>query len=124
MQKRSGFVLGCLGALVASVAVAHAAGSKTSKQVEVDTFYRQRCAVCHGASGKGDGPGSGALKPPPRSFADPKWQSSVTDAEIAEFIVKGGAALQRSPAMPGYPELRSDEQKLGALVKKIRSFGP
>lgn len=34
------------------------------------TLYRGSCASCHGLGGRGDGPASGALEPPPTDFHD------------------------------------------------------
>ena len=37
------------------------------------TIYLQHCAMCHGAAGKGDGPGAGASEPPPFDFTAPPF---------------------------------------------------
>lgn len=47
-----------LAALCPAVALAAAA--------DTPRVYRERCAVCHGASGRGDGPAAGLLSPRPR----------------------------------------------------------
>ncbi len=33
-------------------------------------LYAEQCAVCHGATGRGDGPGAAGLEPPPIAFTD------------------------------------------------------
>ena len=86
-------------------------------------IFESRCAVCHGATGQGDGPGAAALTPPPRNFADQAWQSSADDASIVRVIVEGGAAVGKSSAMPPSADLRSNEPVLTELVKMLRGFG-
>ena len=34
------------------------------------TLYAEHCSVCHGVTGRADGPGAGGLDPPPIAFAD------------------------------------------------------
>ena len=60
------------------------------EDVTVITWQRQ-CTQCHGAVGRGDGPRGGAAKA--RDLSDPAWQASVTDAQIAEAILKGKNAM-------------------------------
>jgi mono/diheme cytochrome c family protein len=58
-----------IAALAAAFAVACAFGGssgETSQAVERGAAaFAQRCAVCHGAGGAGDGPAAAALDPPP-----------------------------------------------------------
>lgn len=89
---------------------------------EAQQIFETRCFTCHGKEGAGDGPGSGALTPPPRNFQDPEWQASVTDEHIAQIIKFGGAAVAKSPAMPGNPDLTSKPEVVSALVQKVRSL--
>ena len=35
-----------------------------------NTIYQERCSACHGAGGRGDGPGSATLTPKPRNYTD------------------------------------------------------
>lgn len=45
--------------------------------------YAARCAACHGATGKGDGPLAAELFPAPRSFVKANYRFRVTEAEAA-----------------------------------------
>jgi mono/diheme cytochrome c family protein len=81
-----------------------------------------RCVTCHGPKGEGNGPGSAALDPKPRNFTDPAWQASVTDEHIAKIVQFGGAAVGKSPAMPGNPDLMSKPEVLQALVAHVRGL--
>jgi hypothetical protein len=84
--------------------------------------YDVRCTSCHGASGKGDGPGAFAIKPPPRDYTDAEWQKSVTDEELARAITHGGAAVGKSFMMPPAVDLRTKPEVVAALVAMVRDF--
>jgi mono/diheme cytochrome c family protein len=86
------------------------------------TLFQTKCVVCHGSVGIGDGPGAAALTPKPRAFADATWQASVADEQIENTIVMGGAAVGKSPAMPGNPDLQSKPEVVKELVKIVRAF--
>jgi len=92
----------------------------TSEAAEI---YQGRCVTCHGADGAGDGPSAAALNPKPASFVHSSWQESVSDAQIERAILLGGAAVGKSPAMPGNPDLKGREQVVAALRAHIRAFG-
>ncbi len=82
--------------------------------------YGARCAVCHGASGRGDGIAARGLTPPPRDLTDAAWQRTRTDEELGAIIREGGAPHELSAAMPPHSDL-SDED-LAALVASVRSL--
>jgi mono/diheme cytochrome c family protein len=90
---------------------------------EAEKIFATRCFTCHGATGEGNGPGSAALTPKPRNFHEAQWQASVTDDHIAKIIQYGGAAVGKSPAMPGNPDLMSKPQVVQALVAHVRRLG-
>jgi mono/diheme cytochrome c family protein len=96
-----------------------AGGQPSQAQVMFDT----KCAVCHGISGAGNGPNADQFDPKPHNYTDPAWQASITDDQIKEIILKGGANLGKSPAMPSNPRLRDRPEVLDGLVKIIRGFG-
>ena len=89
---------------------------------QADTIFSQRCSVCHGMSGKGDGVGAAALNPKPRNYTDAAWQASVTDEQIGKTIVEGGAAMGKSPLMAPNADLKDKPDVVKALVAKVRSF--
>jgi mono/diheme cytochrome c family protein len=105
---------------VAPVAVAPAA-------VAVDDpkeIFKARCVMCHGESGKGDGPASAALNPKPRNYTDAEWQKTVTDDQIKKVISEGGPSVGKSPLMPAQADLASKPEVLNGLVAIIRGFAP
>jgi len=91
-------------------------------KIEADTIFSQRCSVCHGMSGKGDGPGAAALNPKPRDYNDAAWQKSVTDEYISKVIIEGGASVGKSPTMVANADLKTKPEVVKALVAKVRSF--
>ena len=102
-----------------------ATATSASPKVTADgpTLYRERCAACHGASGKGDGAAAANLVPKPRDHSDKAWQTSVTDEQIGEIILKGGAGVGKSPMMPANPDLEGSPEAVARLVATVRAFG-
>lgn len=90
-------------------------------RAEAKELYATRCAACHGASGKGDGPAAAALRPAPRDLGDPQRQAALSDEDIEKIIVRGGAALGQSPNMPPSPDLEG-KPALKALREHVRGF--
>src|SRR5512145_2346268 len=82
-------------------------------------LYKTNCAACHGESGKGDGPGAGVFKPPPRDHTDKAYMSTITDKQLAD-VIKMGGAIRGKPLMPSNPQLKDAE--LEALVAHVRSL--
>ena len=89
---------------------------------EAEQIFSSRCSVCHGMSGKGDGPGAVALNPKPRNYTDATWQAGVTDDVIGKTIVEGGASVGKSPLMAPNADLKDKPEVVKALVAKVRSF--
>ena len=75
-------------------------------------LFKQKCAMCHGADGKG----YASLKTP--DFTDPKVQAALTDEDIAKTIKNG----KKDTAMPAFANSLSDDQ-IQSLVVYIRSLG-
>ena len=83
-------------------------------------FVKYTCAVCHGETGRGDGPAGGALPVKPRDYTDPVWQDSISDADMKSVITKGGEANGLSNLMAAYPQI--PEEELDQIVAFIRSL--
>lgn len=99
-----------------------ASGGEAAEQAK--NLFKTRCVICHGESGKGDGPTAAALNPKPRDYTDAEWQKSVTDADLAKIIVEGGPAVGKSALMPANPDLKDKPEVVNELVKIIRDFAP
>jgi len=64
-------------------------------------LYQQNCAVCHGAEGRGDGPGATGLTPPPANFLDSARMDNVTPLHAFNTVRIG---IPGTP-MPSFPSL-------------------
>ena len=70
--------------------------------------FRERCAECHGASGRGDGPKAKQLKgPPPANLADPETMGGTPMLEIFRRIAIGVPGT----AMPEFADDLSAEDR-------------
>ncbi|MBZ0272849.1 cytochrome c [bacterium] len=92
-------------------------------RAEAQQVFATRCTPCHGAEGKGDGPASKGLTPPPRDYTLAEWQKSVTDEHIEKIVMYGGAAVGKSPMMPPNPDLVAKPEVVKALREHVRSLG-
>jgi cytochrome c oxidase cbb3-type subunit I/II len=89
----------CLGA-----AVLWANAAQGDNYDKGKTLYEQKCMICHGVDGKGDGPAAAALNKPPANFNKPElWQGDF--AKKITDVVRNG----HSP-MPAF-DLSSEEIK-------------
>jgi cytochrome c6 len=75
------------------------------------TFYKQKCASCHGPDGKAETSAGKAMKV--RSFADPAVVAR-SDEELASVITNGKGK------MPKYATLKPEQVK--GLVEYCRSL--
>jgi copper transport protein len=69
-----------------------------------EAIYRQSCASCHGASGRGDGPAADMLAGLPAAFTVPHF-GTHSDAEVFEWIRDG----KPGTAMPAFGDQLSEE---------------
>ena len=72
------------------------------------SVYAKYC-VCHGESGKGDGPAGAALNPRPRDLTDKAYMATVKDEYLVAIIQKGGAVVGKSALMPAWGTLLKED---------------
>lgn len=85
--------------------------------------YDRYCAVCHGATGEGDGFNAYNLAPvKPRDFTDAAYMDALTDERVGEAIRQGGPGVRRSVLMPAWGKTLSDVDT-ERVVKYIRWLG-
>jgi mono/diheme cytochrome c family protein len=77
--------------------------------------YSEKCAHCHGETGKGDGPDASSHNPAPSNFTDTQRLRAETDGELFYKITEGHRP------MPSYKSRLTEEQRW-RLVLLIRSF--
>jgi mono/diheme cytochrome c family protein len=78
-------------------------------------IYVNKCAQCHGDSGKGDGREASRYDPSPSDLTDSRRMSGLTDGEMFYKINQG-----RRP-MPAFKKRLAEEQRW-QLVLLLRSF--
>jgi mono/diheme cytochrome c family protein len=80
-------------------------------------LYLDKCAECHGDSGKGDGSQAKMYDPRPADFTDAAHMNSVSDGELFYKISQGHRP------MPSFKKRFTEEQRW-QLVLFLRSLAP
>lgn len=75
----------CLCGGIGWYGIGFAAGGNAAKG---KALYEQRCVVCHGPQGKGDGPAGRSLVPPAADFTSPQSRKK-SSAELQRIIEEG-----------------------------------
>jgi putative copper resistance protein D len=118
-----GVILLATGMALASISIAEAYRKSLPNPVPSDaasvergrTVY-QRCAVCHGGTGRGDGPLSRTLQPRPADFRV-HMAAGHTDRQLFDWISKGIDGT----GMPSF-EAQLSEQERWDVINDIRGF--
>jgi mono/diheme cytochrome c family protein len=84
-----------------------------------EKVVQERCVLCHGESGKGDGPGGAALNPKPRDWTDHTYMGSQTDDQLYQVIHDGKGSM---PAWGKTGILT--EAEIRSAILKVRTFDP
>ncbi len=75
--------------------------------------YREQCAFCHGATGRGDGPKAKSLTgPPPTNLASPVEAGSLSFDDVYRRVTIGVAGT----AMPEFEQSLSEEDRLAVAA--------
>lgn len=85
-------------------------------------LFQQRCAMCHGDTGAGDGPVALSLPPEakPRDLQHPQMKFATDDAKFLELLKKGGGAVGLNALMPPQPDLT--EADLKSVIEFVHSL--
>ena len=95
------------------------AAAPSAHAEEARQTYDKLCVSCHGPAGKGDGPASKMLKPPPSDLS--ATAKTASEADLTKIIKEGGKAVGRSPAMPAYGA-KLDTDQVNGLVQLLKGF--
>jgi mono/diheme cytochrome c family protein len=83
-------------------------------------LYAKYCRACHGAEGRGDGPGAAALKDiKPADLTDATWDHGSTDGEIFTVIKSGIGPKFAMNAFEG----RLNDTQIWNIVNFVKSLG-
>ena len=117
----AGLVLALGGCRSRPEAVAPAPPDPVMAELGAEIFVR-RCAACHGESGRGDGPASGALRVPPADLTRiaARRGGSFPKGEIARFIDgRFSIAAHGSREMPVWGERLGEQVPEASVSEEI-----
>lgn len=120
-MNRSKAIGALLAALMLPAVSAAPAQEATPGMEEGARIYLERCAACHGESGRGDGPMAKMYPVPPTNFADAALMQTRTDEGMREIISKGGGPLGRAPFMPGFG-IALSEGEIDLVIGHLRNL--
>jgi mono/diheme cytochrome c family protein len=84
-------------------------------------LYENKCAACHGASGKGDGPAAVGMRPRPRDLRNEEFMQTISDKYLYEVIAYGGQKVGKSPLMPGWGNIL-DQKEIIDIISYMREL--
>jgi high-affinity iron transporter len=94
---------GVIAVVLSSIHIAYGSDYDQGK-----ALYEEKCVICHGANGKGDGPAAAALSPPPKDFNRPEfWKQKNVDQIITNQVKNGKGAM---------PAFRLSEEEIKAII--------
>ena len=82
-------------------------------------IYKEYCSQCHGAEGKGDGPGASGLSPKPAVHANIPFEKLPMEY-LYNVITHGGRSVGKSPSMP-YWGLTIGQQGVADVIAFLKA---
>ena len=84
-------------------------------------LFQHYCAVCHGATGEGDGFNAFNLDPKPRNLADHEAMKNLSDQQLFDAISQGGGERGKSNLMPPWGHT-VNERQIRYLITYLRTL--
>ncbi|MBI1788974.1 MAG: c-type cytochrome [Acidobacteria bacterium] len=84
-------------------------------------LFEHYCAVCHGATGEGDGFNAYNLNPKPRNLADRNAMAAFSDQQLFDAISRGAFERGKSNLMPPWGHTLNERQ-IRYLVACLRTL--
>jgi mono/diheme cytochrome c family protein len=98
------------------------AAPSSARDVEAGrAHYARTCALCHGESGRGDGPSAGGFATKPSDLTDGRLLNPLPDAFLVNVILNGGPAEGLAPGMPPFRGHLGEEQ-VQQIVSYLRTL--
>ncbi len=95
--------------------------SLTREEQRGQVLYGYYCVLCHGQTGEADGFNSFTLNTQPAKHADATVMATLSDTQIQMVIRDGGPALERSPEMPPWGGVLTN-QEISDLTDYVRTL--
>jgi mono/diheme cytochrome c family protein len=105
-----------LGSTVASVSIAGQGDPVAGK-----VTYDKVCGMCHGKTGKGDGPTAAVLNPKPRNHTDGNYMNALKDDYLFKIVKDGGQSVGKSQLMPAWAAQIKDPE-IWNVIAYIRTL--
>ena len=71
------------------------------------SIFDDKCAMCHGTDGKGNGPAASGFSPSPKDFNTPAFWQTMTRAKIKDTIENGHGPM---------PPLELSDSQIRAVI--------
>jgi len=84
-------------------------------------LYAMHCAVCHGESGRGDGPSAAGFASKPSNLTDGRRFNQLPDEFFVSIVLSGGPAEGLSPGMPPF-QGNLNEGQVRQIVAYLRTL--
>ncbi len=81
--------------------VSYTPGVGLAQAGQGENIYKDKCAICHGADGKGNGPAAAALSPSPADFTTASFWQNTSNAKITDTIENGRGPMPAFDLSPG-----------------------
>lgn len=81
--------------LAATLAALSALAAAAADLQQGKALYKDRCEICHGAGGQGDGPTGRVLPAKPADYTNPAFWKGHSDAELMDVIRKGKGLMPK-----------------------------
>lgn len=105
--------------IVAVIVLAGAVARAEDVKPDAAKIWSQRCQVCHGEGGKGDGVAAQGLKPAPPNFTQAEFWKTHSKEKVRNVITNG----EPGTAMVAFNKLLSSAE-IDALVDYVSSLAP
>ena len=84
-----------VAAYFATLALLGAAAARAADVEQGKAIYQDRCEICHGAGGRGDGPTGQVLPTRPADYTSAAFWKGRRDAELLDIIRKGKGLMPK-----------------------------